>query len=130
MRLSKHRRIVAADENIFDDVDFGDPAVDDNNYNMDEEALGDQLDDIQDNLEDMQDTIDDVEEDDIDIDIDNNVVDHLIAECDNCKGIFISAMIASDQDVESINGVCPLCNKDTTQSLKWIIKKYPEDNTI
>lgn len=129
MRVSKQRRIVAADENIFDDVDFNAPA-DDANIDMDDDAIGDQLDDIQDNIEDMQDTIDDVEEDDIDIDIDNNVVDHLIAECDNCKGIFISAMIVSDQDVESINGVCPLCNKDTTQSLKWIIKKYPEDNTI
>ena len=67
-----------------------------------------------------------IEEDDVAIDIDNNIVNHLIAECENCKGIFISAMIASDQDIESINGICPLCNKDTTQTLKWIIKDYPE----
>ena len=61
------------------------------------------------------------------IDIDNNIVNHLIAECQNCHGIFISAMIASDQPVESINGVCPLCNKDTEQFLKWIVKDYPEE---
>ena len=65
--------------------------------------------------------------DDVDIDVDNNIVNHLIAECDNCKGIFISAMIASEQEVDSINGICPLCNKDTTQLLKWIIKDYPEE---
>ena len=61
------------------------------------------------------------------IEIENNIANHLIAECQNCHGIFISAMIASDQSVESINGVCPLCNKDTEQSLKWIIKDYPEE---
>jgi len=110
----KHTKIMAADD-LFDE-----------NMNSDEEALGNQLDDIQDNIEDIQDTVDDIQEDDIAIDVDNNIVNHLIAECENCKGIFISAMIASDQDVDSINGVCPLCNKDTTQNLKWIIKEYPE----
>ena len=135
MRVSKHRRvisaserIVAAGENVFDDVgDLGDvePAVDEN---FEDDALGDQLDDLEDNLEDIQDTVEDVEEDDTVIDIDNNIVDHLIAECDNCKGIFISAMIVSDQDVDSINGICPLCNKDTSQSLKWVVKKYPEES--
>lgn len=129
MRVSRHRRIVAADENVFDDPGFGDiePAAD---AAIGDDALGDQLDNLEDNLEDIQDAVDDVEEDDIAIDIDNNITDHLIAECDNCKGIFISAMIVSDQDVDSINGICPLCNKDTTQSLKWIVKKYPEDNPL
>lgn len=61
------------------------------------------------------------------IEIENNIANHLIAECANCHGIFISAMLASDQVIEGINGVCPLCNKETEQSLKWIIKKYPED---
>ena len=61
------------------------------------------------------------------IEIDNNIVNHLIAECQNCHVIFISAMLASDQVIESINGVCPLCSKDTEQSLKWIIKDYPEE---
>lgn len=111
----KHRKIMAADE--FEDFDdFGT-----------EEALGDQIDQIQDNIEDLQDTVDDIQEDDVDIDIDNNITGHLIAECENCKGIFISAMIESEQDVESINGICPLCNKETVQDLKWVIKNYPED---
>ena len=61
------------------------------------------------------------------IDVDNNITNHLVAECQNCHGIFVSAMLASDQIIESINGVCPLCSKDTEQFLKWIIKDYPED---
>lgn len=61
------------------------------------------------------------------IEIDNNIFQHLIAECQNCHGIFISAMIASDQDVESINGVCPLCSKETEQFFIGIIKPYPEE---
>lgn len=111
MKITR-RSIFAADD--FDD------------FNAEDEALGEQLDDIQDNIEDIQDKVDDIEEDDTSIDVDNNVTNHLIAECENCKGIFISAMIASEQSVESVNGVCPLCNKDTTQTLKWVIKDYPE----
>jgi len=111
MKITR-RSIFAADE--FDD------------FEADDQALGDQLDNIQDNIEDIQDTVDDIEEDDEAIDIENNIVNHLIAECENCKGIFISAMIASEQEVDSVNGVCPLCNKETTQQLKWIIKDYPE----
>ena len=109
----KHTKIMAAD-------DFEE-------FNADDEAFGEQLDQIQDNIEDIQDTVDDIQEDDVAIEVDNNIVDHLIAECDNCKGIFISAMIASEQDIESINGVCPICNKETTQTLKWIVKNYPEE---
>lgn len=111
MRIKK-RSIYAADEfDGFDEID---------------DSFGDQLDELQDNVEEMQDTVDNVEEDSPAIDVDNNITDHLIAECENCKGIFISAMIASEQEVDSINGVCPLCNKETTQTLKWIIKDYPE----
>lgn len=116
MKITK-RSIFAADE--FDDFDMEE-------YEEDDAALNDQLDDIQDSVEDIQDSVDDIKEDDPAIDLDNNITNHLIAECENCKGIFISAMIASEQDVESINGVCPLCNKNTTQTLKWIIKDYPE----
>lgn len=113
----KHTKIMAADE--FDEGfdTFGD----------DDTAVGDQLDQIQDNIEDIQDSVDDIQEDDAAIDVDNNISEHLIAECENCKGIFISAMIASDQEIDSINGVCPLCNKETTQILKWIVKPYPEE---
>ena len=126
--ISDKRKIIAAEDNVFDDMDMGDnePMGSD----LEDDALGDQLDNLEDNLEDIQDTVEDVEEDDIDIEVDNNIIDHLIAECENCKGVFISAMIASDQDVDSISGICPLCNKDTTQQLKWIIKKYPEDDVL
>ena len=115
MKITK-RSIFAADE--FDEFDV-------DAYEEDA-ALNDQLDDIQDSVEDIQDSVDDIKEDDPAIDLDNNITNHLIAECENCKGIFISAMIDSEQEVESISGVCPLCNKNTTQLLKWIIKDYPE----
>jgi len=118
------KKITAAD-NVFDDL--GEAPGYEEDATLEEDAISDQLDAIEDNLEDVQDVVEDVEEDDVRIDVDNNIVNHLIAECENCKGVFISAMIASDQDVDSISGVCPLCGKDTTQQLKWIIKKYPED---
>ena len=119
------KKITAAD-NVFDDL--GDAPGYEADAALEEDAISDQLDAIEDNLEDVQDVVEDVEEDDVRIDVDNNIVNHLIAECENCKGVFISAMIASDQEVESISGVCPLCGKDTTQQLKWIIKKYPEED--
>lgn len=121
-------RVVAADENVFDD-DFDD-AVMEEDIDVEEDALGDQLDNLEDNLEDIQDAVEDVEEDDVDIELDNNIVDHLIAECENCKKTFISAMIESDQEVESISGICPCCGKDTVQQLKWVIKPYPQDDTL
>ena len=65
-----------------------------------------------DNLDDMADTIE----------IDNNIDGHLIAECDKCHGIFISAMIESDQEVEKISGICPLCEKESDQYIKWVVK--------
>lgn len=122
MKISKSsmhekRRVVAA--NVFED----DSDVD---FNEVDDTLSSQLNDIQDQIEDVQDTVSDIEEDGVDIDIDNNITNHLIAECENCHGIFISAMIASDQDVDSITGVCPLCSKNSTQQLKWIVKEYPE----
>lgn len=122
----KKQKITAAD-NVFDTLGEA-PGYEEDVVAEDEDALGDQLDNIEDNLEDVQDAVEDVQEDDVRIDVDNNIVDHLVAECENCKQVFISAMIASDQDVESISGVCPLCGKDTTQQLKWIIKKYPEED--
>ena len=122
MRINKStlkgkQRVVAA--NVFED----DSDVD---FNEVDDTLSSQLNDIQDQIEDVQDTVSDIEEDGVDIDIDNNITNHLIAECENCHGIFISAMIASDQDVDSITGVCPLCSKNSTQQLKWIVKEYPE----
>lgn len=107
----KAKKNVFAAVNVFDDIeDFEGPDLDgEENAEEVEEDMGE-----------------DGRQDSSTIEVDNNIVNHLIAECQNCHGIFISAMLASDQDIESINGVCPLCNKDTEQTLKWIIKDYPE----
>lgn len=103
--VSRRQRIMAAD---FDDNE---------GYNFEES-----IDDLSDTVDDIQDTIDDVEEDDVDIEMDNNIANHYIAECDTCHGIFISALVESDQEVEKISGTCPLCDKETDQYIKWIVK--------
>lgn len=106
------RKNVFAAVNVFDDVEpaFEGPDIDgEENIEEVEEDMGEEG-----------------KQDSSTIEIDNNITNHLIAECQNCHGIFISAMLASDQAIESINGVCPLCNKDTEQTLQWIIKDYPE----
>ena len=89
-----------------------------------EEADGimDAVDTVADNLEDIQDAIDDMDEDDVDIAVNNNIADHFIAECDKCHGVFISAVVDSDQAIDHVAGVCPLCGKDSDQYLKWVIK--------
>ena len=100
-------RIVAADEEL-ETSDYD---------------ISDTIDDLADDVEDIQDNIEDVQEDDTDIELDNNIANHYIAECDSCHGIFISALAESDQEVEKISGTCPLCDKETDQYLKWIIKE-------
>ena len=118
------QRIVAADED-FQDMDMGVIRDEDNFDSMvedDDEAFDDNLDDIADTIDDMQDQLDEVQEDDVNIDMDNNVEGHLIAECDKCHGIFISAMVESDQEVDKITGICPLCEKESDQYFKWVIK--------
>lgn len=116
-------RIVAADED-FQDLDAGRENADfgGDEFAEDDDAFDDTLDDIADSVEDMQDTLDEVQEDDTNIEVDNNVEGHLIAECDKCHGIFISAMIESDQEVEKISGICPLCDRESDQYFKWVIK--------
>lgn len=110
MKLSKNRRpVTAARTRIV--------AADEDEFN-----ITDTIDDISDSVDDIQEVVDDIEEDDVDIELDNNIDNHFIAECDSCHGIFISALAQSDQEVESISGVCPLCGKETEQYLKWIIK--------
>lgn len=112
----KRPMMVLAADNVFgDEPGFEGPEGGDEDMSVDEEEEID------------EDLGEDGEQDGSTIDVDNNIVNHLIAECQNCHGIFISAMIASDQAVESINGVCPLCNKETEQFLNWIIKEYPEE---
>ena len=110
------QRVFAAEED--DDDMFGGPVDEIDNP----DDFNDTLDDVADTVSDIQDVVEDFEEDDIDIEVDNNITNHYIAECDTCHGVFISAMIKSDQEVEKISGVCPLCEKQTDQYLKWLIQ--------
>lgn len=119
--------ITAADD--FDSDDFDDdfdeiphePVEDDTV--ADDDSITDTLNNMSEQLDDLQDDITDPSnEDDINIDINNNIDNHYIAECEKCHGIFISSLIASDQRVESIHGVCPLCDKESDQYLKWIVE--------
>ncbi len=125
MKISKKKPVMAADEFDRDFMDFdeldSEPSGDGMTDN--EDPLDDQIDDLSDTVEDLQETLDDVDEDDIGIEVDNNIAGHFIAECERCKGIFISAVVESDQDVSSVNGICPICGKETEQILKWIIKE-------
>lgn len=121
-RYSTRSRVVAADEDGEDDlIDYSaDELIDDADFT-------DTLDDVADTVEDIQDAVDDIDEDDVDIEMDNNITNHYIAECEKCHGIFISAMIESDQEVEKISGVCPLCESETDQYLKWLIREVKAD---
>lgn len=115
-------RIVAADEDFDQLTDDEEPVV-----VNDDEGFTDSIDDLADQVDDIQDQVDDIQEDGVTIDTDNNISNHYIAECDTCHGIFISAMIESDQKVEKISGVCPLCEKETDQYLRWIVKDVTDD---
>ena len=87
-----------------------------------DDELMDTIDDISDSVEDIQDAVSEIDEDDVDIETDNNISNHYIAECERCHQVFISAMIESDEIVNKITGVCPLCDHETDQYLKWVIK--------
>ena len=116
-------RIVAADE---DEMVMG-PSL--NDIEDLDDSFSEQLDDVADTVEDIQDTVtdDDHQEDSIDIDVENNIAGHYIAECDKCKNVFISATVLSDQIVESVTGVCPICKEESEQYLKWVIKPIEEE---
>ena len=116
--VASTKKIMAAERDLEDD--FNDEDID----LEDEEADGimDAIDSVADDVEDIQDSIDDMDEDDVEIAINNNITDHYIAECDKCGGIFISAVVESNQEIDFVSGICPLCNKETDQHLKWIIK--------
>ena len=90
---------------------------------VDANDIRETIDDLADSVGDVQDVVEEVEEDDVDIELDNNIANHFIAECDRCHGVFISAMVETDQDVKSVTGICPLCDKETEQVLKWVIKE-------
>ena len=70
--------------------------------------------------------IEDFRQDDPTIEIDNNIAGHYIAECERCHGVFISSVEESDQEIESISGVCPLCDHETTQLLNWVVVDVKE----
>lgn len=117
--IIRKTRIVAAEGDDFDSFDSFD---DFGEVSEEDDGLNDQLDDIADDIEDMKDDVEDFQEDDPSIEIDNNITDHYIAECEKCKGIFISAVSESEQEVTSITGVCPLCGKESVQNLRWVVK--------
>lgn len=96
-----------------------------------DDSFSEQLDDVADTVEDIQDVVtdDDHQEDDTIIEVDNNIAGHYIAECDKCKNVFISATMLSDQVVESVTGICPICREESEQFLKWVIK-LAEDEQI
>lgn len=87
-----------------------------------EDSLSDSIDDLADNVEDFQDAVEEYDEDDVDIELNNNIENHYIAECESCHDIFISAVIESDQKIDHVTGICPICGKETNQYLKWVIK--------
>lgn len=101
--------------------------IDEGFVDLDNDDLYDTLEGVADAVEDIQDTVDDIDRDDVSIDIDNNISGHYIAECEDCHGVFISAVVESDQSVEKVTGTCPLCEKETDQYLKWVIHEAGAD---
>lgn len=116
-------RIVAADE---DEMVMEPPLNDIEDL---DDSFSEQLDDVADTVEDIQDTVsdDDHQEDTINIEVENNIAGHYIAECDKCKNVFISATVLSDQVVECVTGICPICREESDQYLKWVIKPVEEE---
>lgn len=125
-KIRKHSTAIFAADDDYAAIDsFESPTEE---FNDDEGGIADDVEEVQDQVEEIKDDIDNMDEDDIDIEIDNNIANHYIAECDNCHGVFISAMLETDQQVDHISGVCPLCQKDTDQKLKWIIRSVTDED--
>lgn len=107
--------ITAADDEedpfVFDEDFEDEPEGDDEIVEEDEEALEGEEDDPMEDPEDIS-----------NIEEDNNIAGHYIVECNRCQGIFISALTESDQKVEFLSGICPLCEKESDQYIKWVIK--------
>lgn len=117
----KGRRITAAEDDFEEFENFGEEPKEEL---LDEPStLGDAVDNLGDQVEEMQDQMEEFEEDDPNIELDNNIEGHYIAECDKCQGVFISAVMESDQQVTKITGTCPICGKESEQYLKWTIKR-------
>ena len=118
--ILRHQYIKAAEEDEMDDPMFDDMEFDDEEEDMSRDHSDEET---EEEPEDEDEIEVDVEEDDIDIDMENNITDHYIAECERCHGVFITALSQTDQKVELISGVCPLCDHETDQYLKWIIRE-------
>ena len=97
-------------------------AFDMDEYDDSADGMMDAMEDVADSVEEIQDSLEEVDEDEVDVALNNNISNHYIAECERCQGIFISAVVESDQEIDHVSGVCPLCGKETDQYLKWIIK--------
>ena len=131
IKVTASTSIMAAedDEDPFGDMAFDDEEFDDEEFDDEEFAKVDDSEDVSDSIDDMSDTLDEMnemlsnfEEDNVDIELENNISNHFIAECEKCHGVFISAVIESDQEIEKISGTCPICEEECDQYLKWIIK--------
>lgn len=90
------------------------------------DGISDDLEELSDSVDDLQDSIDDVNPDPINIEMYNNIADHYIAECDLCQGVFITSLMESDAHIDSIHGICPICNQESEQFIKWIVKSVEE----
>lgn len=113
---STNRKKVTAAEEEFDGFEDFEEVEDPETFSDDIQDVADAVEDLQDVVEDEDDPVDTI------LETDNNIEDHYIAECDHCHEIFISAVVESDNPVESIFGECPLCHEESDQHLKWIIK--------
>lgn len=84
-------------------------------------------DEVEDILDDEQEDFeDDIAQDSPAIETENNLANHFIAECDVCKGIYISPVVNSSTNPTSVEGTCPICGKDTTQTFRWIISDFED----
>lgn len=120
---SRHVPITAADVDDADEDAFGFDSFDDPDRKDDEDIIIEPEDEeiVLEDTENPEGLMEDPETDP-DIATDNNIENHYIVECDRCHGIFISALLESDQVVEHVTGVCPLCEKESDQFIKWVIK--------
>ena len=117
MSIRSNRSHIFAAEDEQDKMDFNQ-----DDFSSDYDTFNDTMDELSDQIDELQDSIDTIEPDSPNIEIDNNITNHYIAECDICHGVFISALVESSQEVEAISGICPICDKESEQYLKWIIR--------
>lgn len=120
--------MAAGDDFESTEEDFGD--FDDTAADASSEDTADAVDALSDAVDELQETVDEVEEDDPNIEMDNNIENHYIAECDRCHGVFISALTETDHEVASIKGICPLCEKESEQQLKWIVRSVKKEELL